>query len=333
MSVHRVALLVVLSVSSCTRNATSAGGGDASEPDAGTISPGEPDAGRAAVDAGPPPVVTFAALGDTGKLNAGQRQIAATLAKVCAERGCDFVALLGDNLYESGATSVTDPIFQDRFETIYAGTPAPFWVVLGNHDYGGNGAGNEFFKGQVEVDYTARSSKWHLPARSWHQTFKHVELFGLDTNASLYKLDGTQGSDVAAWMAASTATWKIALGHHPYLSNGPHGNAGGYDGDPGYPDGYGVEVKRLLEGSVCGKAQLYLCGHDHSRQWLSDTCKGTELAVSGAGSVGTVLPGSDASRFQSVGLGLLYVRVEGNTLTAEFLDADGKVEFTRTLSR
>ena len=32
------------------------------------------------------------------------------------------------------------------------------------------------------------------------------------------------------WAGGSTGTWRIAYGHHPYLSNGPHGNAGMYEG-------------------------------------------------------------------------------------------------------
>ncbi|MBK6692809.1 MAG: hypothetical protein IPG50_11450 [Myxococcales bacterium] len=41
--------------------------------------------------------------------------------------------------------------------------------------------------------------------------------------------DNAQRADLAKWMAASTAAWKIAMGHHPKISNGPHGNAGKYD--------------------------------------------------------------------------------------------------------
>ena len=54
--------------------------------------------------------------------------------------------LLGDNIYDSGVTSVTDPQWQTKFEIPYMGVNLPFYVVLGNHDYGGNGAGTEFDK-------------------------------------------------------------------------------------------------------------------------------------------------------------------------------------------
>jgi len=50
----------------------------------------------------------------------------------------------------------------------------------------------------------------------------------LDTNAARYGKDSGQGTEVADWMGRP-ARWKIAFGHHPILSNGPHGNAGSSD--------------------------------------------------------------------------------------------------------
>jgi tartrate-resistant acid phosphatase type 5 len=277
----------------------------------------------------PPPLVRFAAFGDTGKANEGQAKVAAAVATKCAASGCDFITLLGDNIYDSGVDSVDDPQWQSKFEVPYAAINLPFYAVLGNHDYGSGGAGLEFHKGDFEVKYTMKSMKWRMPGPHWHVPQKHVELFGLDTNLQMFNRVAQQKPDMKAWIAASTATWKIALGHHPYRSNGPHGNAGWYEGVPFLGDG----VKKFMDDVVCGSVDLYICGHDHSRQWLTDTCKGTELAVSGAGAGSTDLPGRNPTRFESLSLGFLYVRVEGRTLTAEFIDDTGKVEFTRTLTK
>ena len=92
-------------------------------------------------------------------------------------------------------------------------------------------------------------------------------------------------------------------------------------------------MKDFLEEVVCGKVDLYLSGHDHSRQWLNESCMGTELAVSGAGAKATKLDGSNPALFQSLELGFLYVVVEGKTLTAEFIDESGAVEFTHTMKK
>jgi hypothetical protein len=206
---------------------------------------------------------------------------------------------------------------------------APFWVVLGNHDYGGDGVGDEFDKGQHEIDYTSVQSKWKLPAAFYHRTVSNVEFLALDTNMQMYKMDAQQRTKVASWLAASTATWQIAFGHHPYRSNGPHGNAGVYEGAG--PDGAGV--KSFMENVVCGKADIYFSGHDHSLQWLTPTCSGTELVVSGTGASATSLPGTNATRFKSLALGFVYVVVDGNTLTASMIDKSGKILFTRTLTK
>ena len=267
--------------------------------------------------------VRFAAFGDTGKGTAEQRSVAAAVQAKCAASGCDFLQLLGDNIYDNGVGSVDDPQFQQKFEEPYAALDLPFFMILGNHDYGGNGAGHEFHKGQPQVDYSARSARWRMPANYYRRISQHVDVFALDTNLQMYSRDAQQRIDVAAWLGASSATWKIAVGHHPYRSNGPHGNAGEYEGLPFVPIANGSGVKSFLEEVVCGKADLYLAAHDHSLQWLQPTCSGTELIVSGAGASPTSLPGSNPVHFQSDDLGFVYFDIQGKTLTAQFIDATG----------
>jgi len=276
--------------------------------------------------------VRFIAMGDTGTGSNDQLKIGNTIAAKCKASGCDFVTLLGDNLYDSGASSVDDPIWQEKFETPYAAVNLDFYAVLGNHDYGAGGAGTDFGKAKNEIDYTKKSTKWKMPAAYYHFTKANVELFALDTNMALFSQAGQQKTDVTAWLAASKAEWKIALGHHPYKSNGPHGNAGSYDGIP-IPPVNGKSVKSFMDDVVCGKADVYFSGHDHSQQWLNESCKGTELAVSGAGAKTTELKGNNPSLFQSLELGFLYVVIDGKKLTAEFIDENGVVEFTHVITK
>ncbi len=291
-------------------------------------------ADSATADAGPPPVLRFAALGDTGKGNTGQRNVGNALAAKCRADGCDFVQLLGDNFYDSGVSSPTDPLFVSHFEVPYAGVSAPFWVVLGNHDYGAGGAGTDFTRGKHQVDYTARSTKWKLPSNYWHRTAAHAELIGLDTNLVMFGLASDQARDVPRWIAAATSTWKIAFGHHPYRSNGPHGNAGSYDNLPFVPIANGKGVKDFLEDHVCGRVDVYISGHDHSSQWLTPKCgANTELLVAGAGASATTLASRNASYFQTETLSFLYVVIEGRKLTASFISESGATLFTRSYTK
>lgn len=279
-------------------------------------------------------LVRFAAMGDVGKGNQGQKDVAAAIAAKCAMDGCDFVQLLGDNIYDSGVSSTSDPQWQEKFEVPYAGVNLPFWVVLGNHDYGGEGTGNEFGKGQNEIDYSAISTKWKLPSAYYKRTQEHVEFFALDTNMAMYYQAAQQKSDVAAWLAASQAPWKIAFGHHPYLSNGPHGNAGEYEGLPFIPIVNGAGVKELLDDTICGAADVYICGHDHSTQLLTGKCGGTtELIVAGAGAATSELGGSNSTYYETLDLGFVYVRIDGNVLTAEVIDTAGNIAHSRTITK
>jgi hypothetical protein len=329
-------LLALLGVAGCSAQDNGPGPAPSTQVDP----TGQPEAGADASTSPPPPppgdanapdeVVRFVAVGDTGKGNAGQILVGTAIKDKCAKDGCDFVQLLGDNIYDSGVTSVSDSQWGTKFEQPFAGISLPFWAVLGNHDYGANGAGTEFGKGKFEIDYTQVSQRWKLPAAYYKHREKHLEIFALDTNMTFYGQDAQQKADMKGFIAASTATWKIAVGHHPYLSNGNHGNAGNYDGVPGS----GKTVKDFDDEVVCGKVDVLLTAHDHSRQWLQDKCAGTELIVSGAGAAPGDLLGKNPVYHQSNELGFYYFRVEGKKLTAESIDAaTGGVDYSRTLTK
>jgi hypothetical protein len=292
-------------------------------------------------------------MGDTGEGSEGQQRVADAVRELCTREGCDFVLLLGDNIYESGPESVEDMQWETKFEAPYRAIDLPFYAALGNHDYGGTvgpldfaGVGNEFGKGPIEVEYSSRSEKWVMPAT--HYTFRwgNVGFIMLDTNSILW--ESTENGDQELWyptalMEVAGAEWVIVAGHHPYRSNGSHGNAGSYEsleiaGVPvpnPVPILNGRAVQRYFDDVVCGTADLYLAGHDHNRQWLDepDALCGAELIVSGAGAKTTELRGrGNRSHFEDdSSIGFLYVVVEGSRLTGRFVDADGATNFERTL--
>lgn len=275
------------------------------------------------------PTIRFIAVGDTGAGNRGQYAVGAAMRDKCAKDGCDFIQLLGDNIYESGVSSVYDYQFLTKFEDPYKEIKVPFYVILGNHDYGGRGGGNEPEKGTYQIQYSARSTKWRMPAAYYMRRVGSAELFALDTTSLRLGRDvEPQREEVRRWLAAPRATWRIAFGHHPWLSNGPHGKV-----DDGEPHEGAVKFRDFLEAELCGKIDLYISGHDHSRQWLADSCMGTDMVVSGAGSSATKLPGKNPTHFKANSLGFLYVVIAGKTLHAEFVNEAGKVEFARSMSK
>jgi tartrate-resistant acid phosphatase type 5 len=299
------------------------------------------DTSGPAADAGRPDgrsdgTVRFVAMGDTGKGTLGQTSVAQGIKRKCDADGCDFVILLGDNIYESGVVSVDDPQWQEKFEIPYQAIDLPFYAVFGNHDYGSLGLGLEFNKGPFEVAYTNKSKKWKMPAT--HYTFQQgdVGFVALDTNSLLWANTdhGSQSTWYAGAVAQLTTTWKIAVGHHPYLSNGTHGNAGSYTDITGilFPQQLGIDVKNFVETHVCGTVDVYIAGHDHSRQWLQPSC-GMELLVSGTGAEGTALASRNPSIWESEALGFLYVVIRGKELRGQFINEMGGVDFERVITK
>ena len=342
------ALAWVLAAACGGNNAGGGGGGGGDDDGGGDGSGVEPDA---AVVAKP---VKFIAVGDTGKGNADQRRVAIAMRDLCAAKGCDFVIMLGDNIYDAGVSSTTDPQWQTKFEQPYMDVNLPFYVALGNHDYGGKliidagGIGNEFDKGAIEVQYTQVSMKWNMPATYYTFTWGDVGFIVLDTNSILWG-DTTYG-DQAQWLPSALAAvqdkkWIFTMGHHPYLSNGEHGNAGDYDapelGGSTIPNPLPIQngdaMKSFFDDHVCGISQVYFAGHDHSRQWLNEPSKmcGTELIISGAGASNTSLKdrGNQAYYEDASEPGFMYVVVDGDTFTGEFYDANGTMDFARSFTR
>jgi len=285
--------------------------------------------------------VRFVAIGDTGEGNEAQYMVAESIVNLCARKGCDFAMMLGDNFYDSGVDGVDDPQWQEKFELPYIDFTFPIYVVLGNHDYGGNGIGVDFnmSKSDYQVEYTALSELWTMPDKYYSFKEQHAEFWGLDTNQIMTDPingdAGPQQSWLTAGLAGSTATWKIAFGHHPYISNGDHGNAGAYENLEGIPLPFvtGENVKEFMEDTVCGKVDVYICGHDHNIQWLEPKC-GTEFIVSGAGSKSEGLPGQNPAYFGMPETeGFIWIELKDNSFTGTFHDKTGAELYSKTIMK
>ena len=271
----------------------------------------------------------FIALGDSGEGNENQLAVARAAEIVCAERGCDFAMLLGDNFYDVGVSSVQDVQFVDKFETVYDGLDMPFYIVLGNHDYGPLAL--DWPLGDYQVDYGKVNDKWVMPD-FWY-TFTSssgsTQFFAMDTPRIMFN---HQLEEQRAWMkdevAASSAPWKIGFAHHPYLSNGQHGNAGNYEGLQSLTIVNGTYVKRFVDDLVCGKVQVYISGHDHNRQVFDPVC-GTYFLVSGAASKTTGFVNRDdnpPSWGDDQRPGFVWAEIEDDVFTAAFYDLDANLD-------
>lgn len=287
-------------------------------------------------------VIRFVVLGDGGTGAQGQYEVANAVKSVCAARGCDFALYLGDNIYEVGVTSALDHQFQTKFEEPYAELDFPFYVVLGNHDYGTpvpTGSPLERAISDYEIAYTAHSEKWNMPSHFYTFEQGAAAFFGLDTNGFVHDFHGL-GREQQLWLdqalADTQAPWKMAFGHHPYLSNGAHGSAGNFDGTGYVPEAaHGGPLAALVEHSLCGKTQIYFAGHNHGREWLEPHC-GTTFIVSGAAAKLSPLlyRGLTPTRFEDdTQRGFLWAELDSEQFLGVFYDADGSEAYRDVILR
>jgi tartrate-resistant acid phosphatase type 5 len=281
----------------------------------------DPDEGAEA----PRQVVRFIVLGDGGVGTDAQFAVADAIRGVCEQRGCDFALYTGDNIYQSGVSGVDDAQFETKFEAPYAVLDFPFFMALGNHDYGrATDTVSPNDSTEAQVAYTMRSDKWTMPHQYYTERLGPVQIYAIDTQAIImdeFRTRDEQAAWLEAELAQSDAPWKIVFGHHPYLSNGSYGNAS----DP--------DLLELMEDTVCGHAQVYFAGHDHNREWLEPAC-GTSFIVSGAAAhLRAMRMVSQPSRFQdATKTGFLWAEVDATTLHGVFYDVDGNENYADTIT-
>src|SRR5260221_12161475 len=182
--------------------------------------------------------LNFLVFGDWGR-NGEQDQLDVATQMGIAAKDIDakLIISVGDNFYENGVSSTDDPQWQSSFEKVYSAPSlqVPWHVALGNHDYHGDC--------DAQIAYNKVSPRWNMPARYYSRTERidadnAVEFFYLDTTPMAKASDDKaipsfhlHSQDVPgqlAWfeaaLAASTAQWKIVIGHHPVYSGGNHGD-------------------------------------------------------------------------------------------------------------
>ena len=264
--------------------------------------------------------IRFFAVGDGGTGEQKQRDVAAAIADKCSSDGCDFGLYLGDVIYQSGVFSATDSQFQTKFEEPYAAITVPIYVALGNHDYDSTA----FYKGEYYTAYAKTSAKWAMPAL--HYAFEQGPALFMALDTQQIVLDhqnavATQGAYFAGRINASGHRWKIAFGHHPYISNGYFGPTGG-------------NFDTFFETYLCGKVDLYLAGHEHDLQVLPGpaACPGTYVVSGGGGRSTSRLRGSLPSDFGLSAFGFAWFRVTVEGIHLEMITADGRVRYSTNIT-
>lgn len=278
----------------------------------------------------------FLLVGDTGQRNSGQEQVAKAMVEYCKKEVCNLAFLLGDNIYEVGASIPNDPLIEASFDKYYNELKIPFLVSLGNHDYGVKT--NDWKRADYQVAHSQKNPLFHLPHFWYTYETSEAVIAVIDTARLMWKKDvlaQAQMIEDAYAKALDQDKWFLVSGHHPYLSNGKHGNAGSYDGIRHILVVSGYHVKKFLDAHVCNKAHFYLSGHDHNLQVYdgqSIGCK-TQMIVSGSGSSVEPLKGRNKSLYQSSKLGFMHLIVDPSSARLKVLGSTSDVLFEKTYSK
>jgi hypothetical protein len=260
-----------------------------------------------------PGSVKFAVIGDSGRGNTPQRQVADRMALYRHKFAFPFAIMLGDNLYE-GVASPQD--YRLKFEEPYKAlldAGVDFYAALGNHD------------DPRQKDY----EPFHMKGRRYYSfqppgnllaaITTPVEFFALDST----NLDRSQLGWLDKHLAASTAAWKICFLHHPLYTSGRYRMAAL------------VQRSALESLFVTHGVNAVFSGHEHIYQ-RSTLLGGVQYFVSGG--AGSLRPGdgvltSYIARTFSGDYHFMLVEIEGDHLHFQAISRTGRTIDAGTLSR
>ncbi|KAJ3678995.1 hypothetical protein LUZ61_021159 [Rhynchospora tenuis] len=269
-------------------------------------------------------------IGDWGRKGTyNQSLVAEQMGKVGKELNIDFVISTGDNFYENGLTGVDDKAFEQSFSDIYTAESLqkPWYTVLGNHDYRGD------VIAQLSPALQKLDSRF-ICMRSFIVNSEIVEFFLVDTTPFVMKYWTTPEDSHYDWrdveprntyisnllqdlnnaLQASSANWKIVVGHHTMRSVSEHGDTAEL-------------LQYLLPVLKKNGVDFYVNGHDHCLEHISSTDSPLQYFTSGGGSKawrGTYIPNSDKLQFFYDGQGFMSLKLTKSDADIIFYDVAGR---------
>ena len=264
--------------------------------------------------------VNILALGDWGAETRAEAAVARGMKTYVESHDFkpDAVLLLGDNFYMTLSGGVEDARWQKMFEQMYDSNflAAPFYAVLGNHDYSSNSA-------WVELEYakTHPNSRFKMPGR-WYRVdlppeHSMVSLIALDSEAD--QLGRRRWAEQSEWLegqlVGQRAPWTICFAHHPLFSDSAHGD------DRKLQKDWGPLFRKY-------HVDFYLAGHDHCLEYLEIPGWSTSFVVSGAGGQSLYPIEGHRAKFARSIHGFVKLEFSTGTARVSFVDEQGKTLYT-----
>lgn len=243
----------------------------------------------------------FLAFGDSGMGNSGQKAVAEAMSTFCEDHECQWVALLGDNIYPNGVDSVDDPQWKTKFEQPYQDLEIPFYPCLGNHDYFGDV--------NAQFEYASKNSRWKFPGRYYRYSTCLADFFVIDAE----KWDEEQEGWLREQLVLSMAPWKIVYGHRPIFSHGGHGDT--------------KTLKNKLLPILEGKVDFYLSGHDHHLEYISKGVR-PDFIISGAAAENRTAGKGKSTLFTGNEIGFVHIQMKPESALVTYMGTEGEPLFT-----
>ena len=197
------------------------------------------------------PYFNFLAFGDSGSGSEEQLELAAQMEKFDP----DFVVHTGD-LIETGLDASADAQYFDPYKNMIA--KYPFYVALGNHEYGkdyNKPEGKRFLKENYIPFHTMPYTG--LPSYYYYFDDGNARFFVLDTNyfygakwAQPLGTNSKQYKWLERYLAKTDKKWKFVVMHEPLYSTGARG---------------GIEAQKAVLEPLLEKygVDMVFQGHDH----------------------------------------------------------------------
>ncbi|MBL9185220.1 MAG: metallophosphoesterase [Verrucomicrobiaceae bacterium] len=309
-------------------------------------------------------------LGDAGRANADQTAVRDAYYTWTSTRTPDLCLMLGDNAYNSGTDSEYQAAVFNMYPTMLR--KMPLWSCLGNHDANNGSTSSTAVFPYFDMFTFPTAGECGGVASGTERYFSfdygNIHIINLDSQTSSRATIESTGSDgaMAAWLrndlAGITATWIIAIFHHPPYSKGSH------DSDV---ESQLVQMReRFTPILEAGGVDLVLTGHSHSYErsffidghtGLSSTFNASHKKQPGngrpagdgayikpltgprdhfgavytlTGSAGSADGGTlnHPAMFVSYNtLGSFNLDINGNTLNATYIESDGDLADTFTI--
>ena len=284
--------------------------------------------------------------GDWGWNNFNQSLTAYEMGVYAWLLDAKFVMALGDNFYDDGVASTTDPLWDTAFHDIYASSSLniPWYGILGNHDYHGD------INAQVERTFLRGETMWTMPGTYYEVTYdlpdggtmcvvyidtqlldpyqKDTESILSNPNWQVMRNNHLKWIDTTLEEHAAVDNWLVVAGHYPIYSIGEHGD-----------DSY--LIADLIPIMEKHKVHAYMTAHDHNHQHFEMNGIHHFITGNSAGrgpfgphgwqntDISVSTPYVDVV-FQACGFS--FVEVDSAEFNVSFVDNFGRVRYTQVLN-